>query len=281
MKFFLKIFKGLAIGLIAVVLVTIGIDAADNYDNLSESIVGRIIFNNSGGPCPSGMVFVPTETGGFCIDKYEASPADDCPYANPNSQRETRLNLDYKDCQPVSAPGRIPWRFISQNQAALACAKAGKRLPTNKEWLAAALGTPDPVNNWTADDCQVDDNWNQQPGLTGSGANCISAAGAYDMVGNVWEWVEGTVAEGRFNNKSLPESGYILGIDEDGLPSQTTMGTGDPNYYYDYFWLKETEVRGLARGGYWHNGADAGQYAIYAVAPPSFSGAGVGFRCVK
>ena len=261
----------------AIILTTVAIKASDSWFGNKSSGADK----NGDGPCPIDMVYVNFPGGGFCIDKYEASPADDCPYANPNSQRETRLNLDYKDCQPVSAPGRIPWRFISQNQAALACAKAGKRLPTNKEWLAAALGTPDPVNNWTADDCQVDDNWNQQPGLTGSGANCISAAGAYDMVGNVWEWVEGTVAEGRFNNKSLPESGYILGIDEDGLPSQTTMGTGDPNYYYDYFWLKETEIRGLARGGYWHNGADAGQYALYAVAPPSFSGAGVGFRCVK
>jgi formylglycine-generating enzyme required for sulfatase activity len=61
-------------------------------------------------------------------------------------------------------------------------------LPTDKEWLQVALGTPDKETGWDSDDCQVENNWDIQPGLAGTGKNCVSAAGAYDMIGNVWEW---------------------------------------------------------------------------------------------
>ncbi|RLC38043.1 hypothetical protein DRH27_03210, partial [Candidatus Falkowbacteria bacterium] len=190
MKIIKKILKSLGIGLLAVVLVTVGIDAADNYDNLSETIVGKIIFKENAGPCPEDMIFIPTEGNGFCIDKYEAAAGNNCPYENIISQTETRANLDRRDCQPVSEPGKEPWRFISQSQAAVACAKSGKRLPTSEEWYLASLGTPDLSGDWQNSDCQVNNNWEAQPGLTGTAENCVSSYGAYDMIGNVWEWVK-------------------------------------------------------------------------------------------
>ena len=55
----------------------------------------------------------------------------------------------------------------------------------------------------------------------------------------------------------------------------------DPNFNEDYLWIKKSGIRGMARGGYWANGADAGGYAMYVVSPTSFSGDGVGFRCAK
>ncbi len=280
MKFFLKIIKGLVIGVSAVILVTIGIDAADNYDNFSQSIVGRIIFNGPKGPCPLDMTFISTETGGFCIDKYESSPSDTCPTKEVGSQVDTRDNLDLKECSPVSRPGAVPWRFISQSQAVNACAKAGKRLPTSEEWYLASLGTPDREGNWGNNDCQVNSNWETQPGLTGRGLDCVSSAGAYDMVGNVWEWVMGEINEGLYNGKALPEQGYVAASDIFGMTVATTERP-DANYNEDYFWIKNSGVRGIARGGYWDNGADAGLYSMYLVSPPSFAGTGVGFRCAK
>jgi formylglycine-generating enzyme required for sulfatase activity len=154
-------------------------------------------------------------------------------------------------------------------------------LPTNKEWQQAALGTADPAGKWGVDDCNVADNWPNNPGRAGSAKNCVSAAGVYDMIGNVWEWVEGNVEDGRFGEHELPAGGYIGGVGEDGMPVATSQEAGDENYYFDYFWVKGIGVKAIARGGYWDNRSDAGQYSAYIVLSPSEIGPGIGFRCVK
>ena len=281
MRIAIKILKGLLVGLSAIFLVTIGIDAVDNYDNLNESIVGRIIFGEGQGPCEMNMIFIPTDTGGFCLDKYEASASSNCDYDRPGGLMDSQANLEKSGCQAESKPGAYPWTHISQNQAVRACAKAGKRLSTSKEWQTGALGTPDKISGWTDADCQVDKNWNIQPGLTGSGEKCVSYAGAFDMIGNVWEWVDGAVTDGVYKGRSLPEAGFVKEInEEDGLPSKTGQ-QGDDLYYNDYYWLKDKETRAIARGGYWNNQEEAGQYSLYIVLPPSTVGSGVGFRCAK
>jgi len=285
MKFILnfrKIFKKNLLGrkeiiviISAIVLTTVGIKASDNFFNSNDLVI------QDKSRCPINMVFVFSENGGFCIDKYEASPNHNCPYNNPLSQSQTRINLDDPHCYSDSRADAIPWRNISQNQAAMACAKAGKRLPTNKEWLQAALGTPDHNSGWGSDDCHVSNNWQLQPGLTGSGKNCVSSVGAYDMIGNVWEWVDGTIFNGIYNNRQLPKQGFVKSIDEDAIPNETDQKISDLNYYEDYFWIKSKGTRGISRGGYWNNKSDAGQYAVYMVTSPAFTGVGIGFRCVK
>ncbi|OGF27201.1 hypothetical protein A2331_03455 [Candidatus Falkowbacteria bacterium RIFOXYB2_FULL_34_18] len=280
-RFVFKILKGFFIGIIAVIFVTIGIDAADHYDNFSESMVGRIVLGEKEGPCPAGMVFIPTENKGFCIDQYEASANDNCLYTNPSGQENSRNNIDQPDCFPVSKKNAMPWRFISQSQAITACAKAGKRLPTDEEWYLASLGTPDLSKDWKEQDCQVSKNWQYQPGPTGSGASCISSFGAYDMIGNVWEWVKGEIKDGKLNNTEMPRAGYISAVDIKGNPIETNINMVDFNFNHDYLWMKIDGVRGMARGGYWDNKEEAGIYSMYLVSPPTFAGTGVGFRCAK
>ena len=90
------------------------------------------------------------------------------------------------DIYAVSLPGVTPSGFITWFQAQEACANAGKRLPTNAEWQVGANGTPDPGPDNGTTDC------NTQSGaapLTGDRASCVSARGAFDMVGSVAEWV--------------------------------------------------------------------------------------------
>jgi formylglycine-generating enzyme required for sulfatase activity len=280
-KVIFKILKYFVIGAVAIILVSIGIDASDNFNNRSGSIIKNLIFGKSQGPCADDMVFVSSEKGGFCLDKYENSADTNCPMPNPAGQSDTKINLDKQDCKPVSKEGVRPWVNISQTQAAVACAKAGKRLPTDAEWYEGSLGTPDPAANWTVDDCQVAKNWAAQPGLTGSGKNCYSPYGAFDMIGNVWEWVRGEIVDGKYNGQILPPSGYIKEVNINGIPIATDADAPDPNHNQDYIWIKDKETRGMARGGYWDNQKEAGQFAVYLVSPPSFVGEGVGFRCAK
>ncbi len=272
-KFILTIFVSIA-------LVTVGIDAADNYDNLSESIVGRLMFGEEEGVCPEDMVLVLSDKGDFCIDKYEASANEDCPHIDPANEIESRTNLNDTECSVVSKKGAVPWRNLTKVQAMTACAKAGKRLPTMEEWFQAAMGTPDPGTDRSSYDCQVANNWEVQPGLTGSGQRCVSYSGAYDMIGNLWEWVKDEIENGVYDGRELPEYGYVRAVDSKGLATETGESESD-EYYSDYFWIKDKGVRNIAKGGYWNNQTDAGIYSTYIVPPPSFVGPGVGFRCVK
>lgn len=261
-----------AVIIIAGSLTTVGIKASDSLFGAKGQVKSL---------CPDNMVFVPGSMGGFCIDKYEDSAGAKCPMANPSSDVDSQANIDDVNCQAVTTAGAIPWRNLTQIQAVNLCAKAGKRLPTSEEWFAASLGTPDISSGWGADDCQVNNNWSQQPGFTGSGKNCVSYAGAYDMVGNVWEWVKGEIVDGVYGKMKMPDNGYVQAVNPDGLPTQTDADNPGKLYGNDYLWIKHEGERGIARGGYWANGDQAGQYSFYAVTEPNISAVGVGFRCVK
>jgi len=91
------------------------------------------------------------------------------------------------DIYAVSLPSVLPAAFITWFQAQEACANSGKRLPTNAEWQVGANGTPDPGVDDHATTCNSANTGATTP--TGSRSGCVSARGAFDMVGNLAEWV--------------------------------------------------------------------------------------------
>lgn len=78
----------------------------------------------------------------------------------------------------VSVPGVRPSTFITWFQAVATARNSGKRLLSNAEWQAAALGSPDGVP------CVVTGTHPQPTGTAG----CVSDVGVFDMTGNVWEF---------------------------------------------------------------------------------------------
>ncbi len=158
--------------------------------------------------CPSDMV----ASGTLCVDKYEASVWD---AATGGTQISGAGNAIYNACSDTgdagsagngvatdctniyarSVTGVKPAYDITQYQAAMACANVGKRLPTISEWLIAAVGTAS-GNGSAAADCHNPLGGAAAVRDTGEPANCVSAAGAYDMVGNVWELTSDILLEG-------------------------------------------------------------------------------------
>ena len=71
------------------------------------------------------------------------------------------------------------------------CRDIGKRLCTRQEWELACSGEEDlqfPYgNNYIAEKCNTASN---EAGASGSRAGCKSFNGVYDLVGNLWEWIE-------------------------------------------------------------------------------------------
>lgn len=269
----------------AIVLTSFVVTAADDLGNQSGSVLGNainsILQNKEAGPCGSDMVYVSSPGGGFCMDTYEVSTSSDCPYSNPSSFQQTQANLDDPNCQAVAQKNAQPWTFVSHTQAMRACSKAGKHLPSNQEWFLGSLGTPDRENGWNTLDCNVSKNWNSQnKGFTGSGSLCISDAGAYDMIGNVWEWTLETVAQGTYKGIALPDEGYVASVNEEGIPMATEENPS-PLFNKDRFWIDKNIHTGIIRGGFWGSDSDAGRFALLSEIPPTFTGAAVGFRCAK
>ncbi len=178
--------------------------------------------------CPKEMVLVDASKGPatarfhgrVCIDKWEASLVEKkggawvafSPYENPAG----------KTVKAVSRAGVVPQAYVSKNDAEAACQAAGKRLCAEAEWVTACegkKGTTFPYGNDRKDavcndngkaplatlypklsgpdlygaQTMNDPRLNQQPGTvskTGRHGKCKSSFGAYDLVGNLHEWVD-------------------------------------------------------------------------------------------
>lgn len=158
----------------------------------------------------------------------------------------------------VSIPGVTPSSYINWFQAAAVARNSGKRLPTNAEWQAAALGTPDGAPCFVSESAVA-------PVPTGT-PGCVSNVGVFDMVGNLWEWVADWV----------PLSAGLSPICDPGL-----FGTGDDNCLR----APVTTVGGpgaLIRGGAYGIGTRAGVFAVFGGLTPVYGNdSTIGFRAAR
>ena len=254
-----------------ILLTSFTIDATDTLRG-SQSALGIFSQNVFTESCPSSMTEIETSEGRVCVDKYEASPSPDCVFTSPKSASDTALNAADGDCEPISEPMSLPWIHVAQPQAVQLCAKVGKRLPTAEEWFIASKGTPD---------SQANCNLGGTLANTGESVSCVSGAGAFDMVGNVWEMLADTITpDSAWGGGTQPEEGYVTLVNEDGLPIETDL---EPSVVFngDYFWAGDLEYSTIMRGGFYGSRADGGVYATHAKTAPAFSSAAIGFRCVQ
>ncbi len=248
----------------AIFFSTLGIYASDRLQGIENFASVK-----KTGICNTGSAPLNIDGNVICADLYEASPSAACPHTTLASILESEQNINTTGCFAVSIKHAIPWNYVSLPQAQRMCAGAGKRLPTSKEWYHLALGT-DSSKCSLYEDAVVH---------TGNEV-CMSTVGAFDVIGNVWEWIDATVIDSSFGGRKLPQEGYVTSVDADGV-AVTSSELGDELYGKDYFWSKDLGVFGMIRGGFYGSGEDAGLYTLNASVLTSFTSQGVGFRCVE
>jgi formylglycine-generating enzyme required for sulfatase activity len=160
----------------------------------------------------------------------------------------------------VSIPGVQPSGCATWFQANQACALSGKRLLRNGEWQRAAAGTPDPGTDNGTTDCAVA---SAHIVNSGSRSSCKSVWGVFDMVGNVFEWVEDW-ADQATGCGNWPSS---FGTDRTCFGDGGSPSSGFP--------------AALVRGGTFDLGTGAGIFAVDALDDPSTSTGIIGFRCAR
>lgn len=163
------------------------------------------------------------------------------------------------DIYAVSLPAAIPSAHITWFQAQEACANAGKRLPTNAEWQIGANGTPDAGPDNGSSDCNTANGGSLT--LTGARSRCVSARGAFDMVGNLFEWVADWAP--------LSTTCTNWGTFSDDVMCLAGANTNSPG------------PGALLRGGSYLSGATAGPLTVIATVAPSRSEDLIGFRCAR
>jgi len=209
-----------------------------------------------GAKCPDGMARIADK---YCIDKYEAHTVE-ITGKNKTSAHSPYIPVAGLRVKAAVKKGKVPQGYISRDQAAEACANAGKRLCSDEEWLGACRGKKPSTypygNEHVAGRCNDKgvSSFNALYGLAGapptqdaysfenmnnpqlnqmSGTvaksgdfkKCKSSYGVYDMVGNLHEWT--AAKSGTFRG------GYYLDvrINGDGCEYKTTAHNGR---YHDY-----------------------------------------------
>lgn len=205
--------------------------------------------------CPAGMASV---FGRFCIDVYEAS----VDVANSRGRTLRRFS-PYHTADPglrlvaKSRRGAVPQAYFSQEQAAAACAEAGKRLCSDQEWITACKGRRptlypygkkhrdgycndhgvSPLRLLHGKDGSLatfgmaamnDPRLDKTPGSvarTGHFRHCRNSFGLYDMVGNLHEWTA--------NSKGVFRGGYYLDTTTNGEGCEY-MTAAHSTKYHDY-----------------------------------------------
>jgi formylglycine-generating enzyme required for sulfatase activity len=182
-----------------------GDDRAD--DSVEDSSL------DSDGACPSGSVAV----ADVCIDAFEAVAAGDL------GNRDQGVNFPDGStrAQASSQAGVAPTEHITWYQAFGVCAASGRHLCTVAEWQAACGAgtypwgeTPDAVSVCALANSDGSTSWTASQ-LTGALADCASAAGVHDQMGNLWEWADPGVqdADGRPMTAKLGGAWYAGNAD--------------------------------------------------------------------
>jgi len=213
----------------------------------------------------------------YYIDKYEVTNSQFAQFlsAGNGSHYDSQMKITQSgstytaqsgyEAHPVVYIGGVN-SSVDWNGAKAYCEWAGKRLPTEAEWEKAARGTDGRTYPWGEGLSGTRANyWNSSDpydngttpvgyynGVNSGTVDSPSPYGAYDMAGNVWEWVSDWYDSTYYSSS----------------PSSNPQGPSSGTYR-------------VLRGGVWDNYTDALRAAARGYSNPPYRSDRLGFRCAK
>jgi formylglycine-generating enzyme required for sulfatase activity len=193
----------------------------------------------------------------FAIDRYEVTVGEFRAFVKAtnhktNAEQEGKAREATWRNDDYGSRFDTPVRFVSWWDADKYCRWKGKRLPTEAEWERAARGTDGRRFAWgnNFDEANLSRNDTSRVGII---AVNVSPVGAFDLTGNVWEWV---------NDWYKPDA-Y-------GLPNSADNPRGP-----------DTADERVIRGGSFTNMPDDLRVTKRIKNNPNSYHRDVGFRCAK
>ncbi len=174
----------------------------------------------------------------FCVDRFEAHLFELLPSGEARLHPHHARPASGRSYRAANAAGVFPQAYLSRPEAAAACEAAGKRLCSRVEWLRACRGGgtlsfpygpraepgrcntgkthllaqmfPEYQYRFRYAEHFNSPELNLEPGFlarSGDHTGCQSEQGAYDMVGNLHEWVSDTASAALLHhlaNEGIP-----------------------------------------------------------------------------
>ncbi len=197
---------------------------------------------------PGGILDIPT----FYMDAYEVTNVlyKACVTAQTCQPPRALSSPTRSDYYSNAAYDQYPVIYVDWEKAKTYCEWRGARLPSEAEWEKAARGSDGRTYPWgeNIDYTYANANANKSDSTAvGSYESGKSPYGAYDMAGNVWEWVDNWY---------------------DDYPGSAT----NTNF---------AQTRRVMRGGGWSSSNSNVRSVTRLGGSPSYSGFDVGFRCAR
>jgi serine/threonine-protein kinase len=159
----------------------------------------------------------------FWIDRYEVTNEQ---YAEFVSATSRSAPVGWSGGSYPESQAQHPVQGVAWLDAAAFCEWASKRLPTEAEWEVAARGPENHLYPWGNNERAVELPRSASYPVGSQAAN-RSRYGAFDMAGNVWEWVGETYAPVPEDHRVLRGGAYGFLKDMayrlEGDPNQGTM----------------------------------------------------------
>lgn len=208
---------------------------------------------------------------GFWVDRYEVSVEDyaACVNAGACDTKDFASYQKYTICS-YGKPGfeTTPMNCVGWYGAEAYCRFAGKRLPTEAEWEKAARGEDGPSFPWGSSNASCTKaNYSNATNTWCVGSTApvnsypagVSVYGAYNMAGNVWEWVQ------DWYHPEYYDPAFPL---PDFSPDHDPQGP-------------ETGTYRLIRGGSWVSSEGFIRSTFKHYYTPNTATEDLGFRCVR
>jgi formylglycine-generating enzyme required for sulfatase activity len=213
-------------------------------------------------------------TKAFYIGKFEVTQGQwkGLMGGNPSYFNESRVTDSWKD-HPVE---QVSWNAVQEFLQKMGTGETGRkyRLPTEAEWeYAARAGTNDPSQGGASD--LVGWSWANSGGTTHPvGQLKPNAWGIYDMLGNVWEWVQDGYDEKYYKDSPAEDPPGPVADDSSHRSLRHPLGRGSITHPLS------KDMQRTIRGSSWYWNAKSMRVTERRSYKPEYADYSGGFRVV-